>query len=104
MLIKHQGNRFVFLQVIKFRIRFVGNIGSVYPTFLPNIPLPVSEHTIFTVFLLMNSRHLGGGKGKFSSHGLLIEAFLNTRKDIDMPCDLSDRTTHKTSQIIENSV
>lgn len=29
MLIKHQGNRFVSLEVIKFKIGFVGSMGSV---------------------------------------------------------------------------
>lgn len=52
----------------------------------------------------MNNLYLGGGKGTFLSHGPFLETFLDARKDIEMPCNLSDRTTHKTRQIIENSV
>lgn len=53
----------------------------------------------------MNSLHLGGGKGKFLSFGSFLEAILNTRNDIKMPHNISDRTIHihKTCQIIDKS-
>lgn len=103
MLTKHQGNRFVCLEVGKFSISFVGSIGSVYPTLATEIPVPMSER-FFLCPSLMNSLYLGGGKGTFLSHGPFLETFLDARKDIEMPCNLSDRTTHKTRQVIENSV
>lgn len=51
MLTKHQGNKFVFPEIGKFRISFVGSVGSVYPALPPEIPVPVSEHTIFSLSL-----------------------------------------------------
>lgn len=52
MLTRHQGNRFVFLEVGQFKISFVGSIGSVCPTLAPEIPVPMSEHSFLFVFVL----------------------------------------------------
>lgn len=53
----------------------------------------------------MNSLYLGGGKGKFLSYASFLKSFLNTRKDIKMPCNISGRTIHmhKICQLIEDS-
>ena len=61
MLIKYQGHRFVFLEVGKFRVSFVGSIGSVYPALPPEIPVPMCAHTtVFSVCSPMNSLCLRG--------------------------------------------